>query len=177
MADPITLSIIAATVAVAGSAVQAFGQVQAGRTQARLLSAQAGLADFEAEEARRSAAERERQFRQRGRLAAGAQVAGFGGGGVRVGSGSPLLLALETAGEVERGAFEIRRGGEVDASRARFEAGILRTQAKQVRVASALSATGTLLTGGSRAFSIAGGTPSRTTATSSGVPRFGIGVD
>lgn len=116
-----------------GSAVSAAGQLQAGREQARALGS-------EAVEVERAAAERERQFLTRGRIVAGQQVTGFAKGGVMVGSGSPLLLAMETADEIERGAAEIRRGGAI-------EAASLRSRARSVSRAAHGAALGSLLSG------------------------------
>ena len=122
---------IAAAVA-AGTAVQAYGQIQAGKAQEAELKRQA--------EERRIQAEGEELERQEalGRaLAANAVAAGMSG--IKM-EGTPASIALETA---ETASLA---GGMANLS-ARLEQAQLRRQAKSARVGSQYAAAGTLLQG------------------------------
>ena len=119
--------------AVAGSAaVQAYGQIQAGKAQEAELKRQA--------EERRIQAEGEELERQEalGRaLAANAVAAGMSG--IKM-EGTPASIALETA---ETASLA---GGMANLS-ARLEQAQLRRQAKSARIGSQYAAAGTLLQG------------------------------
>lgn len=134
----------------AGTAVSAFGQARAGAQAAR-------AAGVEAAEIERRGTEEARLFSREGRRAIGSQVAGYTRGGVRAGEGSPLLLALESADELERGLSEIRRGASAEAELTRF-------RGREARTAGLIGGGGTIL-GGTAGFLKTGRELERTSRT------------
>lgn len=142
-------TILLATMA-AGTAVSAFGQARAG-AQAKKA------AGMEAAEIERRGVEEARLFRRRARLAIGEQVAGFTKAGVSSATGSPLLLALESADELERGLAEIARGSTAEAELTRF-------RGREAQRAGRIGAGGTIL-GGTAGFLKTGRELERTSRT------------
>ena len=104
MADPATLAIIAASAAVIGTGVSAYGQWQSGEAQKKAYKYQSRVSQIEA-------AETERLHRVELKRMMASQRALYAKAGVDISSGSPLLVMSETAAEGERIAHAIRRGG------------------------------------------------------------------
>ena len=120
----------AMTALVVAAVVVAAGSITAGMAARGQARAQAKSAKIQAEQERRKAAFAERDFKRRQRAAAASVRAAGGARGVDVGSGSPLLAALDFGAETERQALRIREGGEVRANRLENQASLLRAQGK-----------------------------------------------
>ncbi len=119
--------------AVAGTAISAFGQFQAGQAQGRAL-------DISAQRTERTAQEKEFNERVRLRRLLSSQRARFGKGGVDPLSGSPLMLMAETEILGEREIGFIRTTGQETAEQERASGG-------RARTAGTIGAGTTLLTG------------------------------
>ena len=118
--------------AVAGTAISAFGQFQAGQARGRAL-------DVSAQRTERTAQEKEFNDRVRLRRLLSSQRARFGKGGVEL-EGSPLMLMAETEILGEREIGFIRTTGQETAEQERASGG-------RARTAGTIGAGTTLLTG------------------------------
>lgn len=119
----------------AGTGLQAASQIQAGRTQSKLL-------EREAEIGRRSAAFEESRLREEAESLRGRQRTAAAKSGVTQ-TGSILEVMRDSAEEAELEALNIRFGSEAGAQSRLFEA-------RQVSKAAPIQAAGTLLTGAQR---------------------------
>ncbi len=114
--DPVTIALVAGLVGAAGSTLSG---IQASRGQAK-------AADAEAKSLREQAAFDERESRQRARRVIAKGRAVGAASGVDIGSGSPLLLELESAREAELEAQAIRAGGRNRVAGKKFESRLAR---------------------------------------------------
>jgi hypothetical protein len=116
----------------AGTGLQAASQVQAGRTQSKLL-------EREAEIGRRSAGFEESRLRDEAERIEGRQRTAVAKAGIRP-TGSVLEVMRQSAEEAELEALNIQFGAEAGTQSRLFEA-------EQVKKAGQVQAAGTLLTG------------------------------
>ena len=114
--DPATLALVVGVASAAGSTLSS---VQASRGQAK-------AAEAEAKSLREQAAFDERESRQRARRVIAKGRAVGAASGVDIGSGSPLLLELESAREAELEAQAIRAGGLNRVAGKKFESRLAR---------------------------------------------------
>ena len=119
--------------AIAGTALNAYGQVKAGKAQQAAAESEAERAEFNAQVAEVQAAdalargrEEESIFRQGVRGLIGSQRAGFAGQGVKVGVGSAADVVADTAYQGELDARRIRANAEREAWGYQMEAADLR---------------------------------------------------
>lgn len=147
----------------AAAAVQAIGAIQAGqaakeeanaRAQANIYNAK--VKEMQAGIARQQANAREEQQRRKGRQLLGEQRAAIAESGVGF-MGSPLDIAEQSATRAELDSLTIRYEGELeskgllaDAEQQRYESKVNVMAGKNAMKGAYLSATGALLSGGSR---------------------------
>jgi hypothetical protein len=121
-------------VAIAGIAVTAYGQIEAGKAaeqqgkfQQDIANRNAEQAQREAEGKRQAAAEAAVQKERQGRALIGKQRAQFAKSGVEL-RGSPLSVLVETAQDAEADRLTILREGAIAGATDEFRAGILRAE-------------------------------------------------
>ena len=147
MCDPVT------AVAIAGSAMTAYGQIQQGRAAEKAAEYNAEVANIQAKDAiNRGNIEAEKQS-LKAQQVAGAQRAAMGASGAQVDSGSFADILLDTATTGEKDAQTIRTNAMRQAWGLESQAEIDLYQGKQAKVASQYAAAGTLITGASSAAS------------------------
>lgn len=121
-------------------ATQASAQRQAGETEKKWQEYNAAITEREAESTKQAAVYEEKAHRKRGkRLLSRMLVEGY----------SPLMMT-ETAGELEKDAQMIRRGGVLGEQRLTSQAAIERGKGKFARRAGRWRAGATLLSGGTK---------------------------
>jgi hypothetical protein len=163
-----TLLIASLAATAVGTGISAYSQYQAGKAQQKLNEYNAQMSDYNAKVQEQAALDRSRDAR----IAANAQRAQslklmarqralWAKAGVVGSSGTPLLVQAEQAAQLEMGALETERTGNIEAGRMRQQAVLDRMQAtssrmagKYARSAANLNAAGTILQG---AGSVAGG--------------------
>jgi len=148
MADPVTWMAIAA---VAGTAMSAMGQIQAGQSQSEWSNYNAQIAERDAQNTRNLAAFDAEQKRKETQSLIGRQKALYGKAGVTM-EGSPLLLMEETASEGELDARMIEWSGSNKSERYMSEGQLSRMKGSQAKTAGYIGAGSTLLTGGAQAY-------------------------
>ena len=136
----------------AGAAVQALGAIQKGQAAQAQANFQAGILRQQAESDRQVAAANEADFRRRQSFVLAQRRAALGASGVEPGSGSPLLVSEDFAGEVELQALRIRSGGELRATRAEQQAVLQRFQGRAARTAGFVRGGSLLITGAGKKF-------------------------
>ena len=151
-----TILAIATIASTAFSVVSAIQQGQAAAAQGKL---QAGILEQQATRERQEAAASEADFRARQSRALAQRRAGLGASGVDPGTGSPLLVSEDFAGEVELSALRIREGGEVRATRAEQQAVLQRFQGRAARTAGFVRGGALLVSGAGKAFGSLDRTP------------------
>lgn len=136
-----TMLAIGFGLAAGGTAVNAIGQVKAGKAaekvakeEASRLEYNAGVADLQAKDALQRGQIEESQFRSEVRGVIGAQRAGFASSGVDVNSGSARDVAVDARRLGEADALQIRKNAEREAFGFRAEAEDLRRSAKVARL-------------------------------------------
>ena len=149
----ISKSTMATAATIASAAVTAVSAVQQGQAQQASLDYQAAVERQQAERERQEAAAREADYRRDQSRLLAARRAIMGGSGVEGGTGSPLLVSSDFAGETELQALRIRNGGEVAATRLEQQAGLHRIQGRNARSAGFSRAGSSLLSGAGKAFS------------------------
>ncbi len=118
-----------------GTAIQAVGQVQAGRAAAKAGEMNAAAIKEEAD-----VREEQQRFMDQRTMASARAMIGTSG---VTSAGSPLLVLAESARRAEMNALNIRRGGQLQAEEALYTG-------RQARKAGYIGAGGTLLTGGAK---------------------------
>lgn len=133
------LAITAVALAAVGTGVSIYAASEQAAAQKKALRFQQKAREQEAESARLAAAYEERQFRRRLSLLQGKQEASLAATGLDPSSGTPLLLQLDTAKQVELEALNIRRTGEVSAQGSELEARFARMKMGMVDEAAGYS--------------------------------------
>lgn len=160
VAGGMSAGIVAANVAVLGTAISTIGMIQQGKAAGAQANFQAGvarnnaiIAQQQATRARQQAAIDEGDFRRDQSDLMASRKSLMGGLGV-TGAGSPLAVSSDFAGETEYNAQTIRNQGEVTSNRLQQEAmnqtaqaGLYGMQGRQAVTNSYYRAGGTLMSG------------------------------
>lgn len=137
---------VGTAVAIAGTAISAYGQYRQHESAAQAADYNAQMARYEQDYQKQKAEREEEEHRQKVKRFIGEQtVKGAAGGGT--GTGSDFSILLDTLTEAEMDAALIRYGGSVESWKAGAQADLFEHQAKQSRVASFLDPAGTILGG------------------------------
>jgi len=127
-----------------GSAVSAYGMMQAGKAQQRAYEYNAQIAERNAQIARDQAAyEAERQESRMRRVIAGQRVGYLASGVTLEGSAMELMVDTTVQGEMDR--LAILYGGEVESVNQEAEAALSRMQGAAARKSAQFRAAGTLI--------------------------------
>lgn len=140
---PEVLAVMTAVSAIASAGAQ-FMQ---GQSAARAASANAAMAEEEAQRSRQAAAVEEQRNRDQARRIISGQRAAYGASGVVSEEGSPLLALADSASEAELDALTIRYNGATQARRFEAQARSDRASASSYRMQGLVGA-GTSLLGG-----------------------------
>lgn len=159
--DLITALTIGSTVmGAAGQIQQGQAAKKAGEYNAKVAEMNATLSERRARDALERGAVEEQRKRQEVAQLKGRQIASMAANGVDVGYGSPLDSIVDTAVLGEMDALTIRSNAyrenydfKVDAANGRASASMARAEGKNAASAGYLGAAGTVLTGGSKAYS------------------------
>jgi hypothetical protein len=133
---------------VVGGVTQAYGQVQAGRSSARVAEFNAQMAELQARDAERRGGEAANRHRQQVTRVIGSQRAALAAQGVDVGDGSALDMQIDTASLGELDALQIRNNAAREAFGYRASAIDSRRRGRLGRADSAGQAFNTILTTG-----------------------------
>lgn len=150
---------------IAGTAIGAAGQIQAGNAQAAAAGYQAQVATMNAGFAEKRAAdalargqEEEDRVRREGEQVKGTQIAQMAAAGLDLGFGSPLDVLINTTVGIEMDALRTRRNAQLEAEdfdrqawNYRADAGMRTAEGKNAKTASKIGAAGTILSGGAKA--------------------------
>jgi hypothetical protein len=113
-----------------------FGQITAnikgGNYSEDISNKNAKLLEQEALLAEQEAASEEERIRKEGSQVVGRQRALYGASGVAI-SGSPVSVLLDTEDQIEADAELIRYGGQVKASKLRYQAGLTRAEGRMAK--------------------------------------------
>jgi len=143
---------------IGGTALSAFGQIQAGNAAEQAANANAQLITAEGQ-AKREAAKYEGLKLSRERVEMiDQQKATYGAAGIDISSGTPLDVMARTASEYERDIGYTGIKADQEMWKAQNEASIMKWKGKQAKYAGWLGAGSTLLSGfGKTAASYGGG--------------------
>ena len=133
--------------AIAGTALSAFGALSSGAAAQKQAQFNARQAQQEAQRRDQIATTEASDFRKRQAHVLARQRALMGASGLDPGSGTPLLVAGETAGEIELQARRILAGGQAEATRLRNQATLSRASGRAARTAGVLRGGALLLQG------------------------------
>lgn len=140
-----------------GMGMQASAQHQAGKAKGKWQEYNAAISEREAEATKEAAIHEEKAHRKAGARHKARMRALYGKANLSIEPGTtPYLTLEETAGEIEKDAFMIRRGGILGEKRFRSQAGIERSKGKFARRAGRWRSGATLLSGSSRMADIYG---------------------
>ena len=153
MCDPISIGTAALVMGGISTGVSVYGQVQAGENAK-------DVADYNSEMQRRAALDAEQRGsadaadkRQETRRLIARQNAIMGAGGFDPNSGTNLSLMTETAGQGELDSLKIRYNAQRVGAGLNAQADLTTSQGNAARSAGYMNATGTLLSGASKAMS------------------------
>lgn len=132
--------IVAGSMYAVGGFLSGQGAMQQGFSSGKALNQQANIAGINAGTALETAAINERILRREGKRFRGDVQAAVGASGVRI-EGSIVDAMIDGAVELERGAMNVRRQGEIEARNFRAQERSLRQEAGDVQVAAAGQAT------------------------------------
>lgn len=141
------LAIAAIAVAAAGTGVSYAGARASADAQERAANYNAMVAMREADASRQAAAYEETRLREQGEKFKARQRMLFLKGGVDLGEGTPLLVEMDTAAQLELDAQAIRWKGEIGAGTATSQAYADLLQAHNAKTIGGYTAGTTLLTG------------------------------
>lgn len=151
MCEPTT---IALGVALAGTAVSAYGAYQQGQTQKKIANYNAKVGELNADDAIQRGAISAEQQRARVRQIEGTQRALMGASGAEVGTGTLGKVLEQTATMGELDARQIEVNAQREAWGLRTQGALGRVEGEAAAQAGSLNAFGSLLTGGSQAYGI-----------------------
>jgi hypothetical protein len=132
---------------VGGTALSAIGTIQAGRAESGAASAEAELAEAQASQEGLREAEQERLIRKSAKELQGRQRAAAAASGVRVGTGTPLLIQADTLLTAEEDIATLKANTDVAKSRFRSSAQTFKEIGKSRRTASRFKAGSSVLSG------------------------------
>jgi hypothetical protein len=136
------LGIASVVVALIGVGLSTYAASEQAAAQRRAAKREEKFREQEAESIRQAAEYEERQFRRRVGLLIGKQHAELAALGIDPASGSPLILALDTARQAELEALNVRRSGAQAASAREFEASLAGERRRALRYAGTYAAAG-----------------------------------
>ncbi len=140
-----TATVIALALATAAAGVSVYGQQQQAKSQQALLNYNAALRDQEAADSVRDSRIRAKQQREANRrFLSKAQAIGATQGVVQS-AGSPLEVLADNAAQLELGALEIERTGNIQAGQLRTQAIFDRIQGKSIRTGANYASASTIL--------------------------------
>ena len=142
----------ATALAVGSLAIGAFSSIQQGQAAKSQANYQATVARQQADRAQQQAAIDAEDYTRKQSAAMATRRAALGASGVEAGSGSPLLVSEDFAGEAELQALRIRNGGDVAATRFQQEANLQQMKGRSAATKGFLEAGSDLLRGGSQLF-------------------------
>ena len=142
-----TALVIALAATAIGTGVSAYSQYQAGKAQQALNNRNAEISDQAALDAERDSRFAANEQRKKGEALKARQRALYAKAGVVAATGSPLLVQVEQAGELELTALDIERGGSITAAQQRNQAVLDRMAGRSARTTANLNTAGTILQG------------------------------
>lgn len=155
MAIGTTALLVASLVATAvGTGVSAYAANQAGKAQQSLNNYNAALSDQSAMDAARDSRIKANAQRAQAEKIKARQRALYAKAGVVSATGTPLMVQVAQAGELEMAALEQEQAGNAEAARLRSQAVLDRMSGSAARRAGNLNATATILQGIGSAASI-----------------------
>ena len=128
---PAALVIVPLVIAAVGAVASSAMTHQQARTQRKLTDVNAKNMEFDAKAKQRDAANAAHSQRAEGERLLARQRALYGAAGVDVSSGSPLMLQVEQAGQIELQAQRTLYEGERQALKLNTEAELMRWSAKK----------------------------------------------
>lgn len=131
----------------AGTGVSAYSAIQAGKAQQSLNNYNAALSDQSAMDAARDSRIKANAQRAQAEKIKARQRALYAKAGVVSATGTPLLVQVAQAGELEMAALEQEQAGNAEAARLRSQAVLDRMSGSAARRAGNLNATATILQG------------------------------
>jgi len=144
MADPVTLGVMAL---MGGSAIQALAQDQAGKDAKKFHEANAAIIKAESEaEARAAGEEAGLKRSEKARLAA-LQNVRYAKSGVKAGTGTSLLVRLDSLARIEQQAQVLQERGTFARDLGKSRSALEIAQGKSARKSGRLQAIGSLATG------------------------------
>lgn len=149
-----TLLVTALAATAVGTGVSAYSQYQAGKSQQALNNYNAKLNEQAALDASRDARIKANAQRAQAEAIKGRQRALYAKAGVVSATGTPLLVQVAQAGELEMAALEQEQAGNSEAARLRSQAVLDRMSGKIARRSGNLGAAATILQGVGSAASI-----------------------
>lgn len=135
-----------AIASIAGTAMSAYGQIQAGSAKSRIAEQNAQIAEANARQSELATADQLEQLASHTRLVLGKQKAGFAKAGVKR-SGTVLDVLTETANKADRDAYRIKETGRFAVEGFTTQAAQQRYMGKVAKQQSYFGAGSTLLTG------------------------------
>jgi hypothetical protein len=145
-------AILPIALAVAGTAMSAFGQIQQAQRQKAMAEANANLAEQDAAQKQQAAKEEAYKISKERARTLGTQATQYGASGVSLSSGTPLDVLANTAAEYERDITYAGLHGDQARRRGEAEAEIYRFGGEQAATAGWIGAGSTLLTGFGKAY-------------------------
>lgn len=150
MCDPMT---VALTAAAAGSVLGAGGAIVSGVQQKKTADYQADQAEADAEAAKSAARVEAARIRKAGEAQAAQANAGYAASGVETGSGTALRITSGIVGDAEEDAYQTILNGVTQSSRLNAQAQADRISGNNALTSGVIKGTGSLLEGGSKAYS------------------------
>lgn len=145
--------------AVGAMALSAVGAISQGISANNQANYQADVARQQAERERQEATIRAEDFTRQESAMMAKRHAALGGSGVEAGSGSPLLVSEDFAGEAALGAARIVNGGEVNATRLEQSASLQEAAGRNAMRSGIIGAGASVARTGSLLFAPSGSTP------------------
>ena len=142
-----TLLIAALATTAVGTGISAYSSYQAGKANQALNNYNAAVNDQAAADAVRDGKILANQQRQKNEAIKARQRTLYAKAGVVTATGSPLLVQVAQAGELELGALETQQQANAQAVRLRQQAQLDRMAGKAARTAGNLNAAATVLQG------------------------------
>lgn len=151
-------AMISGMLGVAGGGLSAFGSYAGGMAQRRTAEYNSRILQQKARMVEQVSAEETSQMHKEGRRLKASQTSGYAKSGAMIGSGTPLMVLAEQAGEMEMDVLKQRRNRAIEAQGLRSQAEMLRIQGKQASRAGIIGA-GTALLGTAGKAGMAMGSP------------------
>lgn len=148
-----TLLISSLALTAVGTGISAYSSYQAGKAQQSLNNYNASVNDQAAADAARDGKILAANARAKNEAIKARQRALYAKAGVVSATGTPLLVQVQQAGELEMGALEVEQQANAKAAQLRQQAVLDRMAGKIARTTGGLNAAATVLTGAGQATS------------------------